>query len=239
MEYIDLVSQHCPISVYQSVVKAGTKSESLDEMLLFSNITSITMTAGCAYGVIGHLSKVVSPQNTDTFKVNYLTLVNKHATNLKGYGDAAAQTLIKDEVGRAIHTIIDDITKSHLKGSILAALSAFRINMLPEIDKRVDYKSLTMKSYMGDWLFNEYATCMGDPAGPERLARLFAKSSAQDLRNILTEMRGKHRRGGYCLSREIIATLVRPYVLDNRKTVDVLGEGPPVSKYARELLDAL
>lgn len=239
MDYLDLVNQQCAIDVYQSAAKAGTKMEAQEETLLFSNIASVSLTPGCACGVIGHLSKLMSPQRTDIFKMNYLTLVNRYATNLKTYGFVSDQKKLRDEVIRATQSIIDDITKSHLKGNLLAVLLAFNINMIAEIDKRVDYKSLTMKSYMGDWLFNEYATCMGDPAGPERLARLFAKSSAQDLRNIFTEMRGKHRRGGYCLSAEIIKDLVRPYVMDHRKTADISGDGPPVSKYARELLDVL
>ncbi len=239
MEYIDLVHQQCPPAVHQSVARAGAELEALEETLLFSEITSVTLNAGCAYGVVGHLSKKMSPSRTNTFKINYLDLVNQHAAKLKSYGDASAQTQIRNDVARAIESIIGDITRSHLQGSILAALMAFRINMLPEIDKRVDYKSLTMKAYMGDWLFNEYATCMGDPAGPERLTRLFAQSGAQDLRNIFTEMWGKHVRGGYCLPPELIKQLVRPYLGDNRKTVDVYGDGPPVSHYARKLLDAL
>lgn len=239
MEYIDLVQQQCTPAVHQSVARAGAELEPLEETLLFSDITSVPLPAGCAYGVVGHLSKKMSPTRTDTFKINYLALVVQHAANLKSYGDASAQTQIRNDVTRAIHSIIDDITRTHLRGSILAALNAFQINMIPEIDKRVDYKSLTMKTYMGDWLFNEYATCMGDPDGPERLARLFAKSGAQDLRNIFTEMWGKHVRGGYCLQPETIRQLVRPYLGDNRKTVDVYGDGPPVSHYARELLDVL
>lgn len=239
MQYIDLVHQQCPPAVQQSVVKAGAKLEPQEEMLLFSEITSARLTASCAYGVVGHLSTKMSPERTDIFKTNYLTLITKNAVSLKNYGDAAAQAQIKNDVARAIHLILDDITKSHLRGNMLAALLVFRINMLPEIDKRVNYKNLTVKGYMGDWQFNEYATGIGDPEGPERLAQLFAQSGAQDLRNIFTEMRGKHVRGGYCLSSELIQKLVRPYLQDHRKTVNVSGDGPPVSHYARELLDAV
>ena len=239
MEYIDLVCQQCPPAVHQSVARAGAVLEPLEETLLFSEISSVALTASCAYGVVGHLSRRMSPTRSDTFKINYLSLVNQHASQLKTHGNASVQTQLRNDVVRAMHSIIDDITKSHLQGSMLAALVAFRIDVLSEIDKRVDYKSLTMKTYVADWVFNEYATCMGDPEGPERLERLFAKACAQELRNTFTEVWGKQVRGGYCLSSELIKQLVRPYLRDDRKTADVFGDGPPVSSYARELLDAL
>lgn len=109
------------------------------------------------------------------------------------------QNQIKDEIALSLHVIIDDITKSHLRGSMLSVLRIFKINMLDEIDKRIDYKSLTFKGYMGDWHFNEYAASMGDAKAHERLAPVFAKSSAQDLRLIFTEIRGKHKRAGSTL----------------------------------------
>ena len=151
------------------------------------------------------------------------------------------QNQIKDEIALSLHVIIDDITKSHLRGSMLSVLRIFKINMLDEIDKRIDYKSLTFKGYMGDWHFNEYAASMGDAKAPERLALLFAKSSAQDLRLIFNEIRRKYKRerGEYGLSHELIKKLVRPYLLDHRRTADVMGNGLPVAYYARELLDSL
>ncbi len=239
LDYVDIVYQECPPAIYQDIVRVEERKQPTEEMVFFSPITSILLTDSCAYGVVGYLSTKMSTERTDIFKANYLSLVGKYEHVLKNYGTVIMQKQIKDEIALSLHVIIDDITKSHLRGNMLTVLRIFKINMLDEIDKRIDYKSLTFKGYMGDWQFNEYAASMGDAKAHERLALVFAKSSAQDLRLIFAEIRGKHKRAGYSLPPELIKELVQPHLLDHRRTQDVTGDGPAVAHYARELLDSL
>lgn len=239
MEFIDLVNQNCPPAIQQSVALAGTRMDNSEETLLFSPITSARLDVSCAYAVVGHLTQTLSRTSSDTYKLNYLLLATQYANNLTSGIDALPAANLRDDIGRAIGTVIDDIQKPHLQGAILAVLMAYRINLTDQIATRVNYKELAVPSYLGNWMFNEYALCMGDATALDRIATVFSRSGAQDLRIIFTEIRGKHVRGGYCISPQILQQLVRPYLSDGRRTADVSGEGPPVSRYARDLLDVL
>ncbi len=240
MDYLYLIHQECPIGMYQSAVQIQSEMQPVDETILFWHFTDFRSLPPpkCFYGIVGHLSQEMSPKWSDEFKMHSLGTIHQFKIYAQRYGDEAAQIELKSNVSDALHSIMDDVTKPHLQGTILAVAMGFNIDLRIEIDKRINYKSSTLRG-VSDWIFNEYATCMGDEEGPQRLAKLFAKSDAQFLRNTFTQIIYQHARGDYCIQENIIAELVQPYLKDTRKTNDVNDFGPPVSHYARELFDAV
>jgi hypothetical protein len=239
MEFIDLINQHCPPAIQKSMAQVGTSVDVSEETLMFSPVTSKRLDASCAYSVVGHLSRAASTRETDTFKLNYLSLATQYSDLLTKGIDQKGAAVIRQEINQALEGMIGDFTKSHLQGLMLAVLTAYRIDQTSQIAKRIAYRTLSVPTYLGNWMFNEYALCMGDPEAAERIAAVFKNSGAQDLRVIFTDVRGKYTRGGYCFPKDAMQQLVRPYIRDKRRTSDVNGKGPSVSRYARELLDIL
>lgn len=238
MDYIDLATQQCPPAVVQSVTQAVRGAGSADETLVFSEITGAALTPPCALGIVGHLGQSMTPSRSAVFKSNFVFLARRYHREFSRM-DAKSYEPLQKVIAQAIGAIIDDITISQQRGGILDVLMLYRINMLPQISSRVDFISLTQKGFLADWQFNEYATCMGDVDAQLRLAQVLEKSVPQDLRLIFTDQRGKVVRQSACLPDSLISKLARPYLRDTRRTRDVDGDGPPVSQYAKDLLDAL
>lgn len=238
MEYMDLVTQHCPPAIQESVAGAGRKMDKTREMLLFSEITGVTMEPPCALGVVGELARKLSPNSSPAYKDAFLSLARRYRSDLQGL-DSKSYDALRQDIGQAVIRILDDVDQSNLRSGILDVLSMHKINVLDQIDKRVDYKSLTNRAFLADWQFNEYAACMGDEEAPERLAKVLKASSPGVLRQLFTELTGEVRRKDACLSDRVLRELVGPYRNDNRVTADIDGDGPPVSSYANTLLKAL
>ncbi|MEP3347404.1 MAG: hypothetical protein ABJN34_07700 [Litoreibacter sp.] len=196
------------------------------------------LTPPCALGIVGHLGESMTASRSTPFKSNFIFLARRYHGDFKRM-DAKTYENLQRVIGRAIGAILDDITVSQRRGGMLDVLMLYRINLLVPISKRVDYVSLTQKGFLADWQFNEYATCMGDADAQLRLAQVLEKSGPQDLRLIFTDQRGKIERGSACMPERLISNLARPYLRDARPIQDVDGGGPPVSTYAKELLDAL
>ncbi len=239
MDYVDVIALHCPPVIQQSVAEGVSWPNDSDQTLLFFDTTSVTLGPDCAHGVVGQLSRTVTPKRTDLYKSHYLSIAARNAASVMALEDAGQREQIVSEVERAVRGILDDIGRNHLAGLMLQVLTVYGIDLQAEITERVDYKSLTQPGWLMDWIFNQYALCMGDAEAVSRLEVLFAKTTAQNLRVIFTELTGKRARGEPCPPPEDIRQLVEPYLTDNRPTHDVDGEGPPVSHYAQLLLDAL
>jgi hypothetical protein len=238
MNYTDMVLQHCPLAVYESVVAADRKMNKTEEMLLFSEITSVPLTMSCAHGVVGKLATELKPASSPAYKNAVLLLAMRCRRELKGLDSASYDTLRQD-MRQGILRILEDVQQSQFRGGILGVLGVYRIDLLEEIAARVDYKSLTNTGFLADWQFNEYAACMGDEEAPERLARILERSDAPILRQLFTDLKAKAMRGDSCLSDTALRALAQPYLKDGRVTHDVDGDGPPVSAYAQDLLDVL
>jgi len=237
MDYFELAQQHCPPAVVESVRKGVRGGPDMDDSSIFFDVTSTTLSPDCAFAVVGHMAEKLSPRRSPLFKSTFMLLARKYHADFAKM-DGARYGQLQQTIGIAIREIIDEVASSQQRGSILGVLTLYRVNLLREIDARVDYKSLTQPPLV-DWQLNEYAVCMNDPDAGERLVQVLAKSSAMDLRQLFSALEGQVSRGSACLTREQIAALARPYIRDARHTQDVNGKGPPVSTYARSLLDAL
>lgn len=238
MDYVDLVNQQCPPEVVQSVSAIDRGARPSDETLIYSNITGAALSQDCAYAVVGHLAKRLRDSHSSMSKNSFIFLARRYNGDLQRI-DADSYKELQLEIAGAIQRMIGDLGDSQLRGGMLDTLMQYRVNILKDVEARVDYKSLTQTGFLADWQFNEYAACMGDAEAPERLEAVLKKSAPQDIRLIFTDLRGKVIRKAVCLQPGLIKTLARPYLRDQRATADVNGDGPPVSDYAKDLLEAL
>ena len=78
----------------KSMAQVGTSVDVSEETLMFSPVTSKRLDASCAYSVVGHLSRAASTRETDTFKLNYLSLATQ-------YSDLLTKGI--DQKGAAVH----------------------------------------------------------------------------------------------------------------------------------------
>lgn len=239
MDYIDLVTQHCPPAIVQSITSVDQPMDKTTEMLLFSEITPVKLNPHCAYSVVGQFAQKLSPKRSSMFKSTFFFLARRHHKNLREGLTNGAYQYIREEISAGLMRIINEIEEGgSQRGSMLGIMAAYRINLLEDIRTRVDYTSLT-GTFLRDWQFNEYAACMGEEGASERMATLLTRGDAPRLRMLFTQMAASLSRGDAYLPRGVIRTLVEPYLNDSRVTHDVDGDGPPVSHYARKVETAL
>lgn len=240
MDYAAYVSEYCSPAIHQSVEALVGGLAANAETLALNVISGARITGDCASGVIGQLSTVARPKSSMMFKLQYYGFVSSWAEQPAGHLSQAQFDALRQAVGKTLYSLRDDVRDPTLSGSLLMALAAMRINLLDEIATRVDVANPDLGNPLAAWPLQEYALCVGDPGAPERIARLFAASDPQTLRQIFEASTGlTQSRKNYCPNRRTFKDLVAPYLQDARLTQDVNGNGPPVSHYARRLASVL
>jgi hypothetical protein len=238
MDYIELINTSCPVEIQRSVAQLEQGVTGAKEDDAFFPFSGKPLDRGCLHAMTRYLAKNVRPHSSASYKLRFFSTAMWYASASVHRIDDE-YNLARTEVGEAMDRLMDDVSdESSLGSGIVGTLAAYRIDRRDAILARVRYDQPGLQIWEG-LMFNEYALVMGDDTAEARIAHYLATATGPELRVEFERQAGLAQKNALFLPASALERLVRPYINDGRVTHEVDGDGPPVSHYARLLLDAL
>lgn len=239
MDFVFLVNQNCPVEIQQSVAQLEQGITEDQETEVFFPFSGQPLDRPCVSAMARYLASNVGPDASDGYKSQFYDTARTFAALSPNRQDTDF-TIVRAELAEAFDRLIGDAGSDSLllNSGLVGCLLAFQLDRRDAILTQANYR-MPMDTLWQTLLFNEYALIFGDDEAEERLAAALSGATAPELRSIFTRMSTEVRRADPRLPAAAMERLVRPYVADSRATHEVDGDGPPVSDYARELLDLL